>query len=426
MRPVYRPRSRERQSSLDHFPHRVASALDDALFWIEQTGGVFGAARLMTLYRCCETQKMLEANERRRGRFSRKGASRLFLLAFAGIWSTAALCGSSASAAAENDAPPRAAEVTFWSLKIPVRPPVPASGESGTAQNPIDAFLFARLRERGLAIAPAADKRTLIRRASFDLIGLPPAPERVEQFVSDGAADAYEKLLDELLASPQYGERWGRHWLDLARYADSGGYETDDYFRHAWRYRDYVVQSFNDDKPYDRFVQEQLAGDELWPDNLDLDGNYVMAPDKLKHLEARIGTGLFALGPQIHESNMDARKLLYEQFSDWVDTTGSIFMGLTLGCARCHDHKFDPITQHDYFGLQAAFAGSKETEIPLINGMELADFKQHYPRILAIDEARKAYRLFERKVAGRELTPPERDEQRQLLEAIARAVLALP
>src|SRR5262249_26377720 len=151
-----------------------------------------------------------------------------------------------------------------------------------------------------------------------------------------------------------------------------------------------------------------------WPDNLDLDGNYVMAPEKLRHLEARVATGLFALGPQIHESNMDARKLEYERLSDWADTAGSVFLGLTVGCARCHDHKFDPISQRDYFGMQAIFAGSREVEIPLVNAMEIADFKQHYPRILAVDEARKAYRLFEKSVAGRELTAEEKERQRQL------------
>jgi hypothetical protein len=229
-----------------------------------------------------------------------------------------------------------------------------------------------------------------------------------------------------LLASPHYGERWGRHWLDVARYADSGGYETDMYFRNAWRYRDWVVKSFNDDKPYDRFVQEQIAGDELWPDDLALAGSYVMPKEKLEHLDARIGTGLYTLGPQIHESNMDARKLDYERLTDWADTTGSVFLGLTLACARCHDHKFDPISQRDYYGLQAVFAGSKEVEIPLINGMEIADFKQHYPRIVAVDEARQAYRLFEKKVAGRKLSAEEEEEQRRLRDKIAAAVLELP
>ncbi len=237
---------------------------------------------------------------------------------------------------------------------------------------------------------------------------------------------AYEQLIGRLLAAPQYGERWGRHWRDVARYADSGGYETDMYYRNAWRYRDYVVQSFNDDKPYDRFVQEQIAGDELWPDDLALDGNYQVSPEKRKHQEARTGTGLYTLGPQIHESNMDARKLTYERLTDWVDTTGSVFLGLTIGCARCHDHKFDPITQKDYYALQAVFAGSTEVEEPLINAMEIADHKQLYPTILAVDEARKTVRLFDKKTAGRTLTSEEEQQRRQLLERLAAAVLAVP
>jgi len=271
-----------------------------------------------------------------------------------------------------------------------------------------------------------ADRRTLARRAAFDLLGLPLGPERVEQFVTDSDPQAYAKLIDELLASPQYGERWARHWLDVARYADTGGYETDMYFKNAWRYRDYVVKSFNDDKPYDVFVKEQIAGDEIWPDNLDLDGSYVMPPEKIRHLEARIGTGLYALGPQIHESNMDAPKLRNERLSDWVDTTGAAFLGLTIACARCHDHKFDAITQRDYYGLQAAFAGSREMELPIVNAMEIADQKQHYPRILAVDEARRAYRLFEQSLSGRKPSEEEERRRQELLAAIGRAVLAMP
>jgi cytochrome c553 len=316
-----------------------------------------------------------------------------------------------------------------WSFEKVARPQVPqaASPEDGRpVTNAIDAFVLSKLQSLGLSPAPLADRRTLIRRASFDLLGLPPAPERVEQFVNDPDPQAYDKLIDELLASPQYGERWARHWLDVARYADTGGYETDIYFKNAWRYRDYVVKSFNDDKPYNVFVEEQIAGDELWPDNLDLAGSYVMPPAKVRHLEARIGTGFYALGPQIHESNMDAAKLRNERLSDWVDTTGAAFLGLTIGCARCHDHKFDPLSQRDYYGMQAIFAGSREVEIPIVNAMEVADQKQHYPKILAVEEARRAYRLFEQQVAGRALTEDEAARRKELLEAIANAVLALP
>jgi hypothetical protein len=318
------------------------------------------------------------------------------------------------------------AEEPWWAFQPVKEPPPPAVKKTDWPLSPLDRFILAALEARGLTPAPPADQRTLVRRAHFDLLGLPPPPELVESFVKDGAPDAYEKLIDRLLASPHYGERWARHWLDVARYADSGGYETDVYYRNAWRYRDYVVKSFNDDKPYDRFVQEQIAGDELWPDDLALDGNYQVSAEKRRHQEARTGTGLYTLGPQIHESNMDARKFTHERLTDWVDTTGSLFLGLTVGCARCHDHKFDPITQKEYFALQAVFAGSTEVEEPLVNAMEIADHKQMYPAVLAVDEARKAVRLFDQKTAGRKPTAEEQQQRRQLLERLAAAVLALP
>lgn len=289
-----------------------------------------------------------------------------------------------------------AQEPSWWSFRKPQRPTIPPG-----AAHPIDAFVSRTLSAKKLTPAPRADRRTLIRRAWYDVVGLPPPPERVEQFVNDSAPDAWPRLIDELLASPQYGERWGRHWLDVVRYADSGGYETDIYFKSAWRYRDYVIKSFNDDKPYDRFVQEQIAGDEMWPGNLDLDGTYEIPKDSQQRLEARIGTGLYALGPEVHESNMDARKLQYEKLTDWVDTTGSAFLGLTFGCARCHDHKFDPISQRDYYRLGAIFAYSTEVAMPVVHRMSIRDHGQHYPRLIAITEARNAYRLYETSVRER-------------------------
>jgi hypothetical protein len=163
----------------------------------------------------------------------------------------------------------RASEPVWWSFCKPEHPLAPPVKVTGWIRNPIDAFIQTKLEEKGLRHAPMADRLTLIRRAYFDLVGLPPPPERVENFVKNPNPNAFAKLIDELLASKQYGERWGRHWLDVARYADTGGYETDIYVKNAWRYRDNVVKSFNDDTPYNRFVQEHLAGDELWPDNLD-------------------------------------------------------------------------------------------------------------------------------------------------------------
>jgi len=319
----------------------------------------------------------------------------------------------------------------FWALKKPFRSSVPDKSTlkfGNRVQNPIDAFVFSRLDEHGLGPAPMADKHTLVRRAYFDLIGLPPTLEQVDKFVNNTSADAWPALINELLDSKQYGERWGRHWLDVARYADSGGYETDIYWRNAWHYRDYVVKSFNDDKPYDRFVQEQIAGDELWPDNFDLDPKnvYVVSLEKLRHLEALTGTGFYTIGPQIHESTLDARRLRYETVTDWVDATAAVFMGLTIGCARCHDHKSDPITQEDYFAMQAIFAGSKEIEVPLLTAIEVANWRQFYPRVREIEERRLAYTLLEEKTKGRPLTEAEKGKMRQMREDIGRAVLSLP
>ena len=315
---------------------------------------------------------------------------------------------------------------TFWSFQ-PVRDlDPPAVSQPDWVRTPVDAFILAQLDTNGLKPSPRGDARTLVRRAYFDLIGLPPTPEQVAAFEREPTQDAWARLIDQLLASPQYGERWGRHWLDVARYADSGGFETDVYYRNAWRYRDYVVKSFNDDKPYDVFVQEQIAGDELWPDDITLNGNYTIAPEKVRHLEAWTGTGLYTLGPQVHESNMDGKKIRYETYSDWVDTTGAAFMGLTFSCARCHDHKFDPITQQDYYALQAIFSASREIEYPIIDAMGITDFKQHYPRILAVEESRRALQMFDARMAGKALSAEEQTERQNLLNAIANNVLALP
>ncbi len=223
-----------------------------------------------------------------------------------------------------------------------------------TSTNPIDRFIFASLDAAKLRPAPAAEKTALIRRVSFDLIGLPPTPEEAATFAADNSPDAYVKLVDRLLASPRYGERWARHWLDLVRYGESDGYRADDYRPNAWRYRDYVVASFNEDKPYDRFVQEQLAGDELWPESA----------------EARIATGYLTLG--IYEyNNRDAVGQWSAMLNDITDTTADVFMGMGVQCARCHDHKFDPILQKDYFRLQAFFA-----PIHLIEDGEVATVEQ--------------------------------------------------
>ena len=204
----------------------------------------------------------------------------------------------------------------------------------------IDAFVHAKLQAKGIAPNAPADKVTLLRRATLDLTGLPPTPEETQAFLNDQSPGAFAKVTDRLLSSPRYGERWARHWLDLARYADSEGFKADETRPNIWRYRDYVIKSFNDDKPYDRFVQEQLAGDEMFPDNA----------------EALVGTGFNRHFPDEY----NARNLMQrrqELLNDITDVVGSTFMGLTFGCAKCHDHKFDPILHKDYYRLQSFFSG---------------------------------------------------------------------
>ncbi|MDE2755434.1 MAG: DUF1549 and DUF1553 domain-containing protein, partial [Acidobacteriota bacterium] len=306
-------------------------------------------------------------------------------------------------------------EPSWWSLKKPRRPAVPELEEAPS--NPIDAFILAKLREKGLEPAPATDKATLLRRAYFDLLGLPPTPAQVDRYLENTSADAFEELIDELLASSHYGERWGRHWLDVVRYADSAGFEGDVFYPNAWRYRDYVIKSFNEDKPYDRFLQEQIAGDELFPNNLEMEGFYDLAPEKLEHMEARIGTTLYTFGPEIQESHLDSERLRYERLTDAVDTTSAAFMGLTLECSRCHDHKFDPFTQKDYFQLQAVFAASSRKTIPVVSSMSTGHRREDYHRMIALAEARASYRRFEKQVKDRVIEIRKKDYPPEVVRA---------
>lgn len=246
-----------------------------------------------------------------------------------------------------------------WAFQPLRRPAVPAVKDTAWPTSPIDHFVLARLEKENLRPASPASPETLLRRASLDLTGLLPSPAERNAFTANATGDPlaqYRALVDRLLASPHYGERWGRHWLDVARYADSGGFETDIFFGHAWRYRDYVIRSFNADKPFDRFIKEQIAGDELFPGDE----------------EARSATGLFTTGPVLQEAGMVSGKLEYDQNTDFVDTTGAAFLGLTVGCARCHDHKYDPISQREYFGLQAIFAASDQFDLAA-DGTKLRD-----------------------------------------------------
>jgi hypothetical protein len=240
-----------------------------------------------------------------------------------------------------GDLAARAGTPKHWSFQ-PVRNVSPPQDARGWASHPIDCFVGAKLHENGLQPAGPAEPRTLIRRVTFDLIGLPPTPEEISAFLADHSPDAFAKVVDRLLASPQYGERWGRHWLDVVRYADTGGFENDHFYPNAWRYRDYVIRSLNSNKAFDRFIQEQVAGDELWPQDRD----------------AVVATGLYCVGPALTEAAMMGNQLEYEWLTDAADTTGAAFLGLTMGCARCHDHKYDPLKQKDYYALQAVFAAS--------------------------------------------------------------------
>jgi cytochrome c553 len=277
------------------------------------------------------------------------------------------------------EAAPATAAASWWSFRKPVPPPVPAVKNPALVRNPIDAFILAKLEQNGLRPAPEADRRTLVRRAYFDLHGLPPSPEQVEQFVKDQSSDAYEKLIEQLLASPRYGERWGRYWLDLVRYADTSGFETDHFFTTAWRYRDWVIKSFNDDKRYDTFVQEQIAADELWSTNMDLEGTLKLPKEKEENVNRRIGTSLFTLGSFPIEFTYYGDQFRAEWQADAVDTVGAAFLGLTVACARCHDHKFDPISQRDYYRMTALFAGSIEREIPLVSLFDIQTNTRNFP-----------------------------------------------
>jgi hypothetical protein len=233
----------------------------------------------------------------------------------------------------------------WWAFHKPVRPAVPGIA----AKNPIDAFLFEKLRTAGLEPAAPAGKLALLKRATYDLHGLPPTKSQIQSFLNDTRPDAWERTIDALLDSPHYGEKWGRHWLDLVRYGDTSGFEQDPYTLEAYRYRDYVIKSFNADKPYDRFTKEQIAGDELWPDDAD----------------SRMGTGYFRVGPNRDMLFKVEDLNVVEKLTDYVDTTSTVFLGLTTGCARCHDHKFDPIPQRDFYRMQAIFAPAVNDRIYL-------------------------------------------------------------
>ena len=243
----------------------------------------------------------------------------------------------------------------WWSLQPLGRPQPPsptASLPPGWDKNPLDRFLLAKMQARGLSPSPEADRRTLIRRVTFDVLGLPPSPEEIEAFVKDARPDAYERLVDRLLASPHYGEQWGRHWLDVIRFGESRGYERNEIIDNLWPFRDYIIRSFNDDKPFRQLVLEHLAGDVLGPGQPEIE----------------IGTAFLVCGPYDDVGNQDpiqAALIRANTIDDMIRATGESFLGLTIGCARCHDHKFDPVRKEDYYQMYATFAGVHHGSRPL-------------------------------------------------------------
>ena len=261
---------------------------------------------------------------------------------------------SAITALAEDPpAPPEtfdADQLAHWAYRPVVRPAVPEVKAGAWARNPIDRFILAAQEAVGFGHAPEADRVDLIRRVTYDLTGLPPSAEDVAAFVGDGRVDAYERVVDRLLASPRHGERWAQHWLDLAHYADSNGFEHDGERPDAWRYRDWVVKALNADMPYDEFLTLQLAGDEARPGD----------PDAL------IATGFGRCGPrEVVGGNVDPAARRQSELTGVTGTVGSVFLGLTMGCARCHDHKFDPLPTTDYYRLQAVFAGAEFVDRPI-------------------------------------------------------------
>ena len=263
----------------------------------------------------------------------------------------------------------------FWSFIKPARPALPKLKDRRWIRNEVDAFVLSKLEQNGLRPNRAASPRDLLRRVYFDLTGLPPSPEETAEFLKNPSEAAYAKVVDRLLASPHYGERWGRHWLDLARYADSGGYEFDYDRPHAWRYRDYVIKSFNEDKAYNRFIIEQLASDQL--DGVDVKANP----------EALIPTGYVRSGPTVDNANNEETRM--DELDDMVTTTSTVFLGLTVGCARCHDHKYDPIPQRDYYRMQAIFFPFQKAEAVMASKEEE---ETHKARNKEIDELLRPFR----------------------------------
>lgn len=302
----------------------------------------------------------------------------------------------------------------WWSLTPLVRPPLPEA--SDTVAHPIDRFIAQGHQERGLDFAPPADRRTLIRRLTFDLHGLPPTPDEVEQFIADSHPQAYEHLVDRLLASPRYGERWARHWLDIVHYGDTHGYDKDKPRRHAWPYRDFVIQSLNADMPYAEFVQRQLAADGLFADEP----------------EAIVALGFIAAGPwdfvghvELREGTVEKEKTRSLDRDDMLANAMSTFVSLTVHCARCHDHPFDPIPQTDYYRLQAALSGIERQDVTC-EPKQLTAQRARLASQLANADLLLAKRNEQLAEADTDEHRAERDQAQTARDAIAAQLAALP
>ncbi|MBN8730350.1 MAG: DUF1549 domain-containing protein [Acidobacteria bacterium] len=319
----------------------------------------------------------------------------------------------------------------YWAFKAPVRAEAPvfddAAGKAWV-KTPVDAFVLEALRAKGLEPSQPLEKAKLLRRVTLDLTGLPPTPEDLDAFLKDTKPGAYERVVERLLASPRYAERWATKWLDVVRYADTNGYELDAERTHAWRYRDYVIRAFQTDKPYDRFVMEQIAGDELWPGDKD----------------ALVATGFHRAGP-IHlvGGNQDEEMNRQEVLTEMTGALGNVFLGMSVGCARCHNHKFDPIPQADYYKLQAVLAATEFDEISIASKEEHAKYDAavmaHAERVKPVKEAiaaiEKPYRerlKAEKKaklgaefVAALEVAKDKRNEEQERLAKEANAQLSV-
>jgi hypothetical protein len=298
---------------------------------------------------------------------------------------------------------------SHWSFKPPVRPAEPPVKNTAWPRTPIDRFILARLEKEGITPSPEADRITLIRRLSLDLIGLPPSIEEVDAFVQDTSPQAYEKLVERLLASPHYGERWGRWWLDQARYADSNGF-TIDGARSIWKYRDWVIDALNRDLPFDQFTIEQIAGD--------------MLPGAT--LEQKVATGFHRNTLRNEEGGIDVEQFRVESVVDRVNTTGAVFLGLTIGCAQCHDHKFDPISQREYYQLYAFLNNADEPSLEIAPPEQLKERARIRAEMADLEKSRK--QLDTTTPAGQQawelyLTPPE---MRAKLPAELATILAVP